>query len=1233
MEKLNGQSKDLTRLLIRCNRRIFAFDTYDKRVKIGGLCSRFRSYDLKAILVALCYFCQLFFRTDVFAQQPVFWWAHPSTTVTAGDRLFGIKTTSDSGQVVCGSGGKILFAGSGPTSGLVIGKFSKYGNLQWRKLYFDTAGAINGAGLNDIELSSGGYLAGGGIYHLPTYSVNSIPFLMRTDLNGNIQWAKSYNFLMVNPTSLMDLVNVGNGDLIFSSWTQATTTHPIAYGYLTKTDSQGNLIWSKRIWPGNSLWVRCWKLKKLADGNLLLIGDYAGSNPMQSSYFVLKFDTAGNTIWFKEYSIPNYSGFGTETVTSLDETPSGDIVISFWIASSGTNFPTDPPWGREGPYVLKLNSAGNVKFCKDYGKLFGGGCAAKYLAGNNTLTFFMGFIDTVVNNFNRGLFFTVDSIGRVLVSKAYDNLSWNNEAYSGDCGGGSLDSTAYGGFVSCGFHINSFNDEEGSLVSIDGLGFSGGCFEDDICIKPRCVTVQAINISGTIPYAPVVNSHTFLVDTETTGTVVCAGTSTVSKAIVNQILAGIYPAIEQNLIPQSSYSIAACGGSVTVTANYPVCRIDSLVWSTGSVNQHSIVVNSPGTYWAGVYDCATNTIVMKDYFVVTGLPIYQTKTVNATICQGQVYTFPSGALASVAGTYIDTLFASSSCDTIFTVFLAVKPGFTLNFSPTNSITCFQPTTTLSVAASATGLGYNWQPNGIGGQTLIVNTPGIYTVTAFYNAQPTCSQNGTVLIMQNISQPTVSFSPPVYHNCSNNSVQIQANVSPSNVSITWLGGGTGTTKTVSAPGNYTVVAINLVNGCSLTAVQHVNPIKTFNFTLVKKDVCFGGQTGSAEVMVSNGVGPYSYLWSNNQGGSTVNGLGIGIHSVSITDKGTGCSQMGTVVIVQSPQITATIQSSANKICAGDKVVLTALSNQKVSYVKYSWSTGSEFNPVDLTLMQNSIVSLTVANSNGCASTFSASIDVLPLPKVDFKASTEKGCEPLCVSFTSTDNATSWKWYFDTIVVSGVNNSSFCYQKAGSYNVALKIAGVNGCSNVISKPNFIQVFSKPQASFSIVTNPISILEPTVELVNVSSNASSFLWDFGDTPKLHFGANPSHVYENAGAFHIVLVAGNNWGCYDTTVATVYVEVGFNVYIPNAFSPNDNNLNEDWGPHGTGISDKEYELSVFDRWGEQIFRSTSFFERWDGTYRSQPVKEDVYVYKLQVMSERERKIYHFSGHVILLR
>ena len=156
-------------------------------------------------------------------------------------------------------------------------------------------------------------------------------------------------------------------------------------------------------------------------------------------------------------------------------------------------------------------------------------------------------------------------------------------------------------------------------------------------------------------------------------------------------------------------------------------------------------------------------------------------------------------------------------------------------------------------------------------------------------------------------------------------------------------------------------------------------------------------------------------------------------------------------------------------------------------------------------------------------------------------------------------------------------------------------------------------------------------SVIFINESRGAVSYIWDFGDgTTSTEF--EPKHAYTKAGEYTIKLIAINDLGCADTLVRVSEIEIEnqFEVKIPNVFTPNGDQNNDIFLPLIQGAV--EYNLLIFNRWGELLFESNSPEVGWDGYYKGVMSPPDAYIYKLEVKFENgERTTKH--GDVTLLR
>lgn len=123
---------------------------------------------------------------------------------------------------------------------------------------------------------------------------------------------------------------------------------------------------------------------------------------------------------------------------------------------------------------------------------------------------------------------------------------------------------------------------------------------------------------------------------------------------------------------------------------------------------------------------------------------------------------------------------------------------------------------------------------------------------------------------------------------------------------------------------------------------------------------------------------------------------------------------------------------------------------------------------------------------------------------------------------------------------------------------------------------------------------------------------------------------MFQDAGSFPVTLMVKNQYGCTDSITKVVVVEPEFTLYIPNAFSPNADGLNEVFIAQGEGI--ENFKMEIFDRWGENIFNSDNLYAGWDGTYKGRICKVDTYVWRITVSASKTIKKV-ITGTVTLIR
>ena len=155
-------------------------------------------------------------------------------------------------------------------------------------------------------------------------------------------------------------------------------------------------------------------------------------------------------------------------------------------------------------------------------------------------------------------------------------------------------------------------------------------------------------------------------------------------------------------------------------------------------------------------------------------------------------------------------------------------------------------------------------------------------------------------------------------------------------------------------------------------------------------------------------------------------------------------------------------------------------------------------------------------------------------------------------------------------------------------------------------------------------------TVVFNNTSTNATSYVWNFGDggssTQK-----NPTHIYLTKGDFTVTLTATNKNLCSSSSaVGTLVLRYDVIVFIPNLFTPNGDGINDYFTVSITNML--TYHLDVFNRLGKKLFASDSMSNRWDGNYQGQPVPIGTYYYVVEGLTINGDKLKQ-SGYVAVVR
>lgn len=426
-------------------------------------------------------------------------------------------------------------------------------------------------------------------------------------------------------------------------------------------------------------------------------------------------------------------------------------------------------------------------------------------------------------------------------------------------------------------------------------------------------------------------------------------------------------------------------------------------------------------------------------------------------------------------------------------------------------------------------------------------------------------------------------------------------------------------------------------------------KQLNLQLVDVDsvVCFGESNGAITFTSNVGYGAPTYSLNGTVTTNTlINTLAAGSYTVMGRDI-MGCRDTINAIKVDEPlKLVATLISNDLSICRNDTIRLGSAFSGGIKPYSFTWNNGTNIPGVTTnTLTQTATPLLSTSywydlrDKNNCAiQSNTLNVNVNQLPVVDFTANPTEGCQPLPVNFinlsATSPSVTSWFWTFGNGIISTDAAPSYTYATPGSFAVSLKATSDSGCVSTLIKPNFIVVHPKPKANFHYTPpHSIDVLNPEVNFVNTSSGYDQSFWNFNDGSATVSENNPVHVYADTGVYQVKLVVSTIHNCFDSISIPLKVNEISTLYVPNAFSPDGNSLNDIFAPSGLQVYD--YRMMIFDRWGEKIFESSVANEGWDGKYRGTLCKEGVYVYKIEfkaINGDMKRRVQNMVGHVTLL-
>lgn len=314
--------------------------------------------------------------------------------------------------------------------------------------------------------------------------------------------------------------------------------------------------------------------------------------------------------------------------------------------------------------------------------------------------------------------------------------------------------------------------------------------------------------------------------------------------------------------------------------------------------------------------------------------------------------------------------------------------------------------------------------------------------------------------------------------------------------------------------------------------------------------------------------------------------------------------------------------------------------------FTWSFGSHATP-DSSSLQNPVniifdtlgahlITLTVSE-NGCTESYSDSIMIYPPPEAGFSAYPQSGCDPLLVQFIDSSSAgtpISYSWNFGDGNTSTAQNPTHLFTQSGFFDVTLTIMTTTGCIDTITliNPQLIEVLASPEAYFEINPNSPVLVENLINITDLSIDAINCYLYFGDG-NYSTNCDTSYKYSSVGNFIIQQIVTNILGCTDTFEINIRIDPDFYFWVPNAFTPDNNQTNDIFIPSLKGV--ELYSFQIYNKWGELIFETDKTEVGWNGIPKNSTkiAQEDVYIYRISFKDIMFNEMHTYFGRLTLLK
>lgn len=573
------------------------------------------------------------------------------------------------------------------------------------------------------------------------------------------------------------------------------------------------------------------------------------------------------------------------------------------------------------------------------------------------------------------------------------------------------------------------------------------------------------------------------------------------------------------------------------------------------------------------------------------------------------------------GTYTVTATDKNSCTGTVTVTITQPSAMSVTTNVTNG-NC--GTNNGSITASTSGgtapYTYSWS-NGGSGATINQLAVGSYTVTVTDSKGCQATAAGNV---NTTSGLTVSTTVVSNEDCGQQNGAVNATVSGGTAPYTysWSNGASTQNITGLTAGNYSIVVTD-ANSCSATSNSIItsNSTLTVSVSVAQHETC-NQHNGAVTSTVSGGTAPLSYSWSNGATSATIQNLDNGTYSLTVTDAD-GCSVSSNSVQVNDQASFSIQNQTIQPTCTTPTGSITITPNGGISPFTYQWSNGAATSSVSNLAPGN--YSVIVTDNSGCGISQNFTINAVPV--IEFGVNvTSTNCG--LSDGAATVEIITGTGPFSYLFTPG-NQTTPTVEELAAGNYAVTVSNAQGCS--LTKNFTIQsgnnLLTDITSSNDLLEDgETSILMATTNPPNVTA---TYNWTPSSTLSCNDCPNPIASPTVNTWYYVTVITDNGCIGKDSVLVRMKKKCG-EIYVPSIFSPNGDGNNDIFTARGACIA--KGIVTIYNRWGEVVFKTDDIYEGWDGTQRQKEANTGVYIYRIEAVLEDETT-HEFNGSVTLVR